>query len=107
MPLPRVGVTLDLHIDMRSTAAGGRQSPIADGYRPVCVIDGPNGEAMIGLCELQLNHPVSPGNSGIGRLSFDISVSEQIRGLLHVGSRFALAEGPRRIAEAEVRGISR
>jgi hypothetical protein len=102
---PTFGVTLELRLDARSPAAGGRSRAIESGYRPVCAIDGPDGETFIGLCELQLDHPIAPGTSGVGRLSFDGAVAEEVRALLQVGSQFALAEGRRRIAEAEVLGI--
>jgi hypothetical protein len=102
---PTFGVTLDLQIDVRSTAAGGRSQAIVSGYRPLCAIGGPDGETTIGLCELQLDHPIAPGTSGIGRLSFDVAVSDEVRALLQVGSTFALVEGRHAVADAEVRGI--
>jgi hypothetical protein len=105
MPQPRIGVTLDLHLDVRTTKAGGRKTPIVDGYRPLCIIDGPNGETIVGLCELRLDKPISPGESGVGRLSFDVAVSDDIRTLLRVGSTFEMAEGRTPIATAEVRRI--
>lgn len=107
MPQPDFGVTLDLGIEMRATEADGRSRPIVNGSRPLCVIDGPAGQTTIGLCEIRLDRPIAPGESGNGRLSFDVAVSEEIRALLHVGSRFVLADGPRQIADAEVRAISR
>jgi hypothetical protein len=71
----------------------------------LCLIDGPEGETTIGLCELQLDQPISPGGSGIGRLSFDAAVSETVRARIRVGSTFELADGLKRFASAEVRGI--
>jgi hypothetical protein len=101
-----VGISLDVHLDLLPSNAGGRSHPIATGYRPLCVIKGPGGdERIFGLCELQLDGQLAPGDSGEGRLSFDISVSDEVRALLRVGSRFLLAEGARQIGSAEVRGI--
>jgi hypothetical protein len=104
MSQPEFGVTLDLLLDARPNH-GGRSRPIVDDFRPLCIIDGRNGESTIGLCELHLDAPISPGESGVGRLSFDVTVSEDVRELLRVGSVFDLAEGRRRIARVEVRGI--
>jgi translation elongation factor EF-Tu-like GTPase len=105
MSQPRFGVTLDIHLDVRATDAGGRSLPIVDGYRPLCIVGSPDGETVVGLCELHLDNPISPGESGVGRLSFDLAVSESVRALLNVGSTFALAEGRRVVAAAEVQGI--
>jgi hypothetical protein len=102
-----VGVTLDLRLEVLATAAGGRSRPIVTGSRPLCILDGPAGQTVIGLCELRLERPIAPGESGIGRLSFAIDVSDEIWARLPVGSRFTLAEGPWPIAAAEVRGRSR
>jgi hypothetical protein len=50
-------------------------------------------------------NPISPGESGVGRLSFDVAVSDTVRALLRVGSTFDLAEGHTVVATAEVKGI--
>ena len=105
MSQPRFGVTLDLHLDVRATDAGGRTLPIFDGYRHLCIVDSLDGETVVGLCELHLDNPISPGESGVGRLSFDVAVSETVRALLRVGSTFDLAEGRTVVAAAEVQGI--
>jgi hypothetical protein len=102
---PQLGVTVHLSLDVRATEAGGRSRPIRDGYRPLCIIEGPDGETTIGLCELRLSEPIAPGNSGPGHLAFDLAVSDRVRGLLQVGSHFNLAEGGTVVATAEVRGI--
>jgi len=106
MPQRDFGLTLDLRIAMRATDAGGRARPIDSGSRPLCVIDGPAGQTMIGLCEIDLDRPIAPGESGLCRLWFDVAVSDEIRALLQVGSRFSLADGTRPFADAEVRAIS-
>jgi translation elongation factor EF-Tu-like GTPase len=106
MTRPDFGVSLRLHIDLLPTSAGGRTQPVRSGYRPICIMQGTNGAgAVIGLCELQLEHQLAPGHSGEGRLSFDPAVSNDVRGLLRVGSRFVLAEGTQPIGSAEVRAI--
>ena len=105
MSPPQFGVTLDIRLDVRATDAGGPSRPIRDGYRPLCVIGGPHGETLIGLCELRLNDPIAPGESGIGRLSFDASVLDRVLALVHVGSTFELAEGRTVVAAAQVRGM--
>jgi len=103
---PTFGLTLDVSVDLLPTDGGGRIQPIASGYRPLCVIAAPDGdERIIGLCELRLDDPIAPGKSGGGRLRFDVAVSDDVRALLRVGSRFDLAEGAKRIGSAEVRGI--
>jgi hypothetical protein len=102
---PTFGITLDLHLNVQSTSRGGRSRQIESGYRPVCLIEGPEGETQIGLCELVLDHPIAPGTSGNGRLAFDIAVAEEVRALVRVGSTFALMEGRNHVATAEVRGI--
>lgn len=106
MSPPQFGVTLDLRIDMRAIDAGGRRTPIGDGYRPLCIIDGPDGQITVGLCELRLDDSLSPGESGIGRLSIDVFHTDRIRALLRVGSSFQLAEGDRVVATAWVLEIS-
>lgn len=105
MSQPRFGVTLDLHLYVRATDAGGRSRPIVDGYRPLCIVGSLDGETVVGLCELHLDNPISPGESGVGRLSFDVAVSDTVRALLRVGSTFDLAEGHTVVATAEVKGI--
>src|SRR6266436_5150375 len=98
-------MTLDLHLDVRATDAGGRSRPIVDGFRPLCIVGSLAGETVVGLCELHLDNPISPGESGVGRLSFDVAVSETVRALLKVGSTFTLAEGRIVVAAAEVQGM--
>jgi hypothetical protein len=105
MSQPRFGVTLDVHLDVRATDTGGRSRPIVDGYRPLCIVGSLDGETVVGLCELHLDNPISPGESGVGRLSFDMAVSDTVRALLRVGSTFDLAEGQTVVAAAEVQGI--
>jgi translation elongation factor EF-Tu-like GTPase len=105
MSQPRFGVTFDLHLYVRATDAGGRSRPIVDGYRPLCIVGSLDGETVVGLCELHLDNPISPGESGVGRLSFDVAVSDTVRALLRVGSTFDLAEGQTVVAAAEVQGI--
>jgi translation elongation factor EF-Tu-like GTPase len=106
MTPPAIGVTLIIRIDLFTPDRGGRATPIRSGYRPLCVVNQPDGgEVVIGLCELQLSEQLRPGDSGEGRLSFSVEVSQEVRSLLGVGSRFTLAEGRRPIGSAEVRGI--
>jgi len=107
MERPNFGLTLAVRIDLLATAQGGRIRPVGSGYRPICLIpvtDGP--DAMVGLCELSLDNPLTPGEIGPGRLKFDRAVSELVRSLVRVGSQFALAEGNHPIGHAEVREIT-
>ena len=107
MDRPDFGVELAVRIDLLTTAQGGRIHPIGSGYRPICLIpvtDGP--DAMVGMCELSLDNPLTPGETGVGRLKFHRAVSELVRSLVRVGSRFALAEGNHPIGQAEVREIT-
>jgi hypothetical protein len=98
----KFGVTLAVSVEMLPTERGGRAHPIESGYRPICVVAGPDGEeVLIGLCEGEFHQ----GTSGEGRLRFDVAVTELVRSLLTVGSVFTLAEGHRRVATAVVRGI--
>jgi hypothetical protein len=106
MLAPSFGLSLRVIVDLLPSNAGGLSHPIVSGYRPLCVVEGPGGdERIFGLCELLLDHPLAPGDTGEGRLLFDVSVSDEVRGLLPGGSRFALAEGARQIGWAQVRGI--
>jgi translation elongation factor EF-Tu-like GTPase len=106
MDRPEFGLTLTVRIDLLTTAQGGRTHPVRSGYRPICLIpvtDGP--DVMVGMCELSLDNPLTPGETGVGRLKFARAVSELVRSLVRVGSRFALAEGNHPIGHAEVREI--
>ena len=106
MSAPTIGLALDVTVHLLPTDAGGRTQSIVSGYRPLCFIETPNGtERVFGLCWLDLDAPIAPGDSGDGRLSFDIAVSNDVRALLHVGSKFGLAEGAKRVGSAEVRRI--
>jgi translation elongation factor EF-Tu-like GTPase len=100
------GVTLVVDIRLLSTAEGGRRESIADGYRPLCLIDSPSGEDLvIGLCELELATDIRPGDTGTGRLKFDREVAEQVTSVLPVGSEFRLAEGQEPIGSAVVKSV--
>jgi hypothetical protein len=107
MDRPDFGVALTVRIDLLTAAEGGRTQPVRSGYRPICLIpvtDGP--DEMVGMCELSLDNPLTPGETGAGRLKFHGTVSERVRSLVRVGSRFALAEGNHRIGHAEVLAIT-
>jgi hypothetical protein len=102
----RFRLSVDVRVDLLPTKAGGRSQPIVSGYRPLCILEGADGEERsFGLCELQLADSLAPGDSDDGRLSFDIAVSDEVRALLGVGNRLTLAEGAKRIGSAEVRAI--
>jgi hypothetical protein len=105
MSQPRFGVTLDVHLDVRATDTGGRSRPIVDGYRPLCIVGSLAVETVVGLCELHLDNPISPGESGVGRHSDDAAVADTVRALLRVRSTFDWAEGQTVVAAAEVQGI--
>lgn len=101
-----IGITLTVHVDLLTPENGGRTRPILSGYRPLCVMRKPDEkQVVIGLCELQLANQIYPGDSGDGRLSFSVDVSDLVRSLVTVGARFLLAEGNRPIGSAEVRDI--
>jgi hypothetical protein len=103
---PTFGVTLVVHLELLAPEHGGRTGAIRSGYRPLCLMpraDG--GQLLVGLCELELHDEIKPGEAGDGRLSFLVDVSDQVRSLVDIGTRFVLAEGPRPIGSAEVRGI--
>jgi hypothetical protein len=103
---PEFGLSLDVRVELLPPGAGGRSTPIASGYRPLCLIGSPGtDEQVFGLCELVLAEPLAPGNSGDGHLSFDTAISDDVRPLLRVGSRFDLAEGLRRVGSVQVKGI--
>jgi translation elongation factor EF-Tu-like GTPase len=106
MSRPEFGLSLDVRVDLWPSEAGGRSTPIESGYRPICVIKGADaGERSFGLCELVLADPLAPGNSADGHLLFDIAFSNDVRALVHIGSRFDIAEGTRRVGSVLVRGI--
>jgi hypothetical protein len=103
MTRPHFGVTLAIRID---ALPSGSRGALRSGLRPLCRVTTPDGDdVVIGLCELELAHPVHPGGAGDGRLSFDIAVSDLVRSLIRAGSRLTLAEGNTPIATAEVRAI--
>jgi hypothetical protein len=103
---PTFGFSIQVHIDLLRPIDGGRSTSITSGYRPLCIFDKADGvRTIIGLCELDLDGELAPGESRQGRLSFDVAVSEEVRALVRVGSKFGLAEGPHRIGSAEVRGM--
>jgi translation elongation factor EF-Tu-like GTPase len=106
MSEPMYGITLTVHVELLTPETGGRTRPIQSGYRPLCVTRKPDGtQVVIGLCELQLDKEIYPGDSGDGRLSFAVDVSEEVRSMVTVGARFQLAEGNHPIGSAEVRDI--
>jgi hypothetical protein len=106
MSRPEFGLSLDVRVDLWPSEAGGRSAPIESGYRPLCVIKGADaGERTFGLCELVLADPLAPGNSADGHLLFDIAVSDAVRSVLVIGSRFDVVEGTRRIGSVQVRAI--
>lgn len=101
-----VGLTLVARINLKSAEEGGRRWSIEGRFRPLChftAADG--GTAVIGLCEVTLPNPLSPGGATTGRFLFDRSVSVQVRELARVGSTFGVAEGPHVIGIAEVVAI--
>ena len=107
MHRPELGLTLFVRIELLTTAQGGRTRPIDSGYRPICLIpvtDGP--DAKVGLCEVSLDSPLRPGESGVGRMKFARAVSEHVGSLLRVGSRLTLAEGTHPIGHAEIQEMT-
>jgi hypothetical protein len=100
----------------REAEDGGRKGPVASGYRPNCwfglLRDGehvyndcvlhfrPGGDAYQGPEDLLW---VPPG----GRCVADVSplYASYVRRLVHVGSTFAVCEGGRVVADAEVRDV--
>jgi hypothetical protein len=103
MPERDIGLTLLVLVDLVPPAEDGPAQPIRTGYRPLCSLSGPDGDGVIGLCELELEDEIPPAGSGEGRLLFDAAVSDEVRALLRVGSRFALMEGDHPIGTATVR----
>ena len=74
----------------------------------MCVVRNADGqEIVIGLCELEVEQEIQPGDSGEGCLSFAVAVADEARTHLPVGSRMTLAEGKRPIGTAAVLGIDR
>jgi len=101
-----IGVTVRLHIAPASPADGGRTQSIVDGYRPLCIVRRPDGkEVLIGLCQLRLNSPIQPGESGEGMLNFAHAVTDAVKSNLHVGSEFDIAEGRHVVGVAQVMAI--
>jgi translation elongation factor EF-Tu-like GTPase len=104
---PAFGATIDITFRLLSTQEGGRRGYVADGYRPLCLVRTEVGdERLIGMCQLDLTRHVEPGESGAGRLRFDVSVSPLVRALLKVGTEFSLAEGRHVVASARVVEVS-
>ena len=98
---PGFDFALRVQVHVVPASAGGRHTPIKDGYRPICVIDIGGKATNVGLCELVLEHELVPGSTGEGVLQFHKDVASYLSGL-RTGSRIALAEGPRVMASAEV-----
>lgn len=97
------GVRLEIQLSLLTREQGGLPVPIFNGYRPLCIVARPgDGELVIGLSELQLDQPISPGQIGKGVLAFDRTVESEVRSLLSPGVHFSLAEGNRVIAKAQV-----
>lgn len=103
MPASDIGLRLNVAIRLLDAGDGGRTQPVVSGYRPLCVVESrEGGEVVIGLAELQLASEVAPGTSGEGVLQFSSDVADLAVSLLSVGTKFALAEGQRRVGEATV-----
>ena len=103
MSEPRIGARARVQVDLATPEQGGRTRPVASGYRPLCFVAGPNGTvATIGLCKLELEGELAPGKSAPGTISFDESVSGDVRSLVKVGSNISLAEGNHIIGSARV-----
>jgi hypothetical protein len=103
MSRPPFALRLRVEIRLASTDEGGRKGPIADGYRPLCVIeDAKLGRTVIGMCELELARELSPGDVGEGVLGFAAVVADLVKSVLSTGSIFTLAEGNHDVATATV-----
>jgi hypothetical protein len=91
----------------KSTAEGGRASPIFSGYRPDWHIGRflENGQPwlFIGQLELAGSVPVAPGECGTGTVW--VRSPEYWRHLV-IGDHIAFGEGPRIMATATVTGIT-
>jgi hypothetical protein len=100
---PKIGARLRVEIRLLPSNQEGRSTPIANGYRPLCVFAGEDGsETVVGLCQLELAGKLMPGGVGEGTLGFAPEVSDLVRSLLRVGSEFGLAEGREVIGTARV-----
>lgn len=102
----RFVMSLVIAIELFATERGGRQGPIASGYRPLCIFSNPDGsQVTVGLGELEVPNGIEPGAIATGRLSFDDAVASVVRSRGMPGSTFLLAEGNRPIGSATVLSI--
>src|SRR5436309_3105903 len=96
-------VILTVRIQLLMAAEGGRTTPVAGGYRPLCVLPAPDGSASyLGLCQLELADSIPPGGAATARLRFHDDVADIVREHLRPGAIFKFAEGPRIIGNAAV-----
>lgn len=97
----KIDARLPVEIRLLSSDEGGLSTPIAEGYRPLCVIAGEDGsETVVGLCQLEVAGELMPGQVGEGTLAFAPGVSELVRSLLRAGFEFGLAEGRKVVGTA-------
>ena len=97
----KIGARVRVEIRLLPSGEGGRSSPIVDGYRPLCLIaDADGSETVVGLCQLELVGELMPGGTGEGTLAFAPEVSDLVRSLVRVGSKFGLAEGRKVVGAA-------
>jgi hypothetical protein len=94
---------VQVKIDLLAPEHGGRPNAIESGYRPLIRVDTGGGvETVVGLAELALDAPISPGTSGRGILHFSKRVAPVVRPLLRPGSIFKLSEGNHVVATGRV-----
>jgi translation elongation factor EF-Tu-like GTPase len=99
---------LDVEVALRPANEGGRSISVQSGYRPLCRFRRYGGdEVTVGMCELEVERPIRPGETVRGTFAFDEGVSQTVRSLVHVGTEFDLAEGAQIVGRARVLAIDR
>lgn len=92
-----------IHLQMKSTANGGRNLPFFEGYRPHLVV-APDGE-YLGVRAVHCPGPVEPGKEA--EVEFELMYDPNVDyGALRVGIEVEMREGGRTVAVGRVvRGI--
>ena len=93
----QVGVSYAVNVALLSSEAGGRDTAVANGYRPLCVVTHGGEQIVVGVCELRLPRELEPGESLDARLVFAPFAEAAARRYLLPGAKFALNEGPKKV----------